>query len=57
MYLESAQLCKAATTRNEVEEAIKAWLRRGKERAGKEENNYIYYTKECYETYKYYLCY
>lgn len=36
-YLESALLCKAAENRKEVEEAIKTWLRRAKERAEKEE--------------------
>lgn len=36
LYLESAQRCKAAINRKEVEEAIKAWLRRAKERMEKE---------------------
>ncbi|XP_011884129.1 PREDICTED: uncharacterized protein LOC105571264, partial [Vollenhovia emeryi] len=39
VLLESGQLCKAVTNRKEIEEAIKAWLRRAKERADKEEKN------------------
>lgn len=37
VFLESALLCKAAKNRKEVEEAIKTWLKRAKERADKEE--------------------
>ena len=36
-YLESALLCKVAENHKEVEEAVKTWLRRAKERTEKEE--------------------